>query len=344
MNEPLKTQEPDKKDWEELYSAAREFQLNAPWEWIYSEEILGVENPLNGEVGFCSVLGSGRQEYGLGIYMGETGYNGFLRLASGKVSTQKFFENIDFTVLSMLLVDREVLQKTDLETIRGSKIQFRGKNSWPLIRSVLPGYIPWFLAKDEAVYLCNALQQIREIAGRVSRNELRLFGKENKNKIFTRCFRKGAWIDDWRQPQKPVRAPQTEEAIGAIKEAQILLMKNAAGPLDGEWELDWFVLHSPVKSESGRPFYPLCILAVDKIRGLIIGTRLIEPALTPQRKQDQLIQLLKESRPLPDTIWLHTGSLKALLKPVAESLGINLQTGPLPYLNEARKALNQRFT
>jgi hypothetical protein len=344
MNETLQPQEPDKKDWENLYRTAREFLLAAPWEWINSEELVAIENPLDGEVGFCSVLGAGRQEYGLGIYIGDAGYQAFMQLSSGKVEPEQFFDNVNFPMFSMLLVDRETLQKKDLEIIRSLKLQFRGKNAWPLFRSILPGYIPWFLFKDEALYLTDVMRQVLNIADRIKRNELDLAGKGSKNRVLTRCFREGQWIDEWRQPRPLARRSQTEEAIGAVKEAQLLLLKNSAGPLSGEWELDMFILPGPVKSDSGRPFYPICILAIDKKQGLILNTRLLEPDLTPQNKQDELIRILKETRPMPATIWINSQPVKALLKPVAESLGINLKSGPQPMLAEAKKALIERFS
>jgi hypothetical protein len=302
MDETLQPQEPDKLDWSNLFQAAHQFLQAAPWEWINSEEILAIENVMSGEVGYCSILGSGRQEYGIGIYMGDTGFLAFLKLVAGKIKPERFFDDANFSMLSMLLVDRYTLQKKDLEIIRSTKLQFRGKNAWPLFRSMLPGYIPWFFNKNEALYMTNVLQQVLLVADRIKRNELEITGKESKIRVLTRCFREGKWIDEWRQPKPAAKTPQMEEAIGAVKEAQLLLMKNSAGPLKGEWELDMFTLPGPVKSDSGRPFYPTCILIADRNQGLVLNVKLIEPQLPPSSKQDELIRILKESRPMPAAI------------------------------------------
>ncbi len=343
MEDILKTLEPDQKDWDSLYRTALEFKLAAPWDWISSEEVVAIENQLNSEIGFCSILGSGRQEYGVGIYMGDEGYQGFLKVVSGKIEPENFFSNASFPMFSMLLVDRETMQKKDLEIIHRTRVQFRGKKAWPLFRSVLPGYFPWFLNKDEVLYFIDVLQQILIISDRIKGNDLVLNSREIGNKVLTRRLHEGKWIDEWRQSPKPVVATKENVIIGAVKEAQLLLLKNSAGPLEGEWELDMFSLPSPVKSDNGRPFYPICILVIDKKQGLIVNTRLIEPNLSAENKQDELINILKESLPMPATIWVNSKPVKALLKPLAENLGINLRSGPLPMVTDARRHLMERF-
>lgn len=57
--------EPAKGNWSALYQAAIAFQQAAPWECMDNEDLFAVENPDDGEVGYCSILGSGGEEFDL---------------------------------------------------------------------------------------------------------------------------------------------------------------------------------------------------------------------------------------------------------------------------------------
>ena len=61
--------------------------------------------------------------------------------------------------LTVSFEDRKFLRKPDFQVIKELELKFRGRNSWPLFRSYQPGYLPWYLTKDEARYLTLALQQ-----------------------------------------------------------------------------------------------------------------------------------------------------------------------------------------
>ena len=76
--------EPNQSDWSELYQAALAFQKARPWEWMDSSDLLAVENPDNGETGYYSILGSGGKEFGLGIFLGDQGFNSYIELITGE--------------------------------------------------------------------------------------------------------------------------------------------------------------------------------------------------------------------------------------------------------------------
>lgn len=75
---------PSKEDWSALYQAAIAFQRAAPWEWMSSEDLFAIENPDDSEMGYCSVLGSGGEEFGVGMFVGEDGYERCARLIAGR--------------------------------------------------------------------------------------------------------------------------------------------------------------------------------------------------------------------------------------------------------------------
>lgn len=332
--------EPSKNDWSELYQAATAFQQASPWEWMGNEDLFAVENPHNGEVGYCSILGSGQEEFGLGIFLGDEGFNGYLELISGAAEPEDFDERVMVPMLSMLLVDRGTLQKRDVEVVRSLGLRFRGVNAWPFFRSQRPGYVPWFLEKGEALFLGTAIHQALLVANKVRNNELDLLGKEPEGLILTRCHRGGDWLEEWHKPKILDRTPQIHtKAIGAVNEAQLHLLRSGAPRSSGSWELDIFALPVPVGSAGSRPYFPSCFLAVERKLGLIIGSKIAEPWLTLAEKQDEVIGILEKAGQLPRNIWVKSDKIRMMVEPITNGLGINLHVGKLTTLEEAKASL-----
>lgn len=336
--------EPDKSDWTKLYQSAMEYYRAAPWQWMENDYIFGVENPSNGQTGYCSVLGICQEEYGLGIFVGDNGYQGYLSLLSGERAPEDTVLQATYPTLSMLFVDREYLQKKEHAVIRSLNLRFRGRNAWPLFRSTLPGYAPWFLEKEDALFLSDAIQQALVVSNKVRLEKLNLLGKKSQNMVFTRYYRDGAWREEWRQP-KPVNdnTASQKTPIEAETEAELKLLRKATGKPSGTWELDIFVLPAPVESESGRPYYPLCFLIVDRKMGLILDSRVIEPWLTLSQKQGELIAIFKKNKKLPQTIYVKSAAVKTIVEPLTGILEINLRMGAVPLLEEAQRGLFEYF-
>jgi len=190
--------DPSLAEWGKLYQAALRFREVAPWTWMENEELFAVVDPQGGATGYCSVMGSSNEEFGLGIFIGELGYKRYLELVSGQSVPGNLDEEIMVPLLTLLFVNREELAKEDRAVIRSLGLQFRGRNAWPLFRSQRPGYVPWFLEKEEAFFLTSALEQALVVADGVHRGRLDLFDEVDEDKVLTRyprCDAAGDVVD-----------------------------------------------------------------------------------------------------------------------------------------------------
>ena len=336
---------PLKGDWEKLYQTTLKFYQMAPWTWMEDEDLFAVENPVGGELGYCSILGHGQETFGMDIFLGDPGYARYLEIISSESAAEDSEETLMTPTLLLLFGKRTELQKEELEVIHSLGLQFRGKNAWPLFRSLRPGYAPYFLEKEEAVYLTAALEQALVVADKVRREGLDLFEEVDEDLVFTRYYRNGEWKEEWRRPKylPPDISPKSEPA-SATNEAELLLLRNSAGKLDGSWEMDIFTLPFATGPASQRPYFPLCFLAVDRKQGLIINTSCTESWLSPSQKQDTVLQILKKARPLPQEIWVKSAKIKAVIEPITHSLGINLRIGSLSLLEEVKASLHDHLS
>jgi hypothetical protein len=335
---------PTREDWAKLYQAAIEFQKVSPWTWMRNEDLFAVEDAESGEMGYCSIMGEAKIEFGLSIMLGEKGYKSYLELSAREDESEDFEEGIVTPMLSLLFVSRTQLKKQDLEVIRSLGLQFRGNGAWPYFRSQRPGYVPWFLEKKEAVFLTDALEQSLAVCEEVKNKKLDLFEEADENLVLTRSFRHGKWVEEWREPKISPRDLSPEnEAAELINEADLVLLHNATNKLVGRWEADIFVLPMSILTADSRPAVPSCFLVVDRERGHILDAHITESWLTLPQKREIVIRLLKKARPLPREIWVRSQKVSEILAPIAASLGIELQVGPTPALEEAKAALHERF-
>lgn len=340
--------QPSHSDWSALYQAAITFKDTAPWNWVDNEYLFAVENPVDSEVGYCSILGSGGQEFGLGMLVGEEGYERYLEMLDAEDERQDFEGSVKAPAISMLFVDRNVLQKEDREVIRSLGLRFRGRNAWPFFRSQLPGYVPWFLGKEEVIFLTAAIHQALAVADRIRNGDLDPGATDWEELILTRCYRNGGWVDEWRRPPTGWKYGEEmgEEETSMVQQAELQLVSNRAGEYSGVWELDVFALPMPVAPaapESDRPYYPLCFLAVETRIGLVVGVNLTHPWLTTSEKQDELIQILKKANQVPREVRIKSDELRGIVEPITEALGVRLRVASLPLLEEAKANLYERF-
>jgi len=338
--------QPSKSDWATLHQAAITFKEAVPWNWVDNEGILAVENPDDGEVGYCSILGSGGEEFGLGMFMGEEGYGRYTKLVTGEAEPEDIEESIMARSISMLLVDRDVLQKEDREVIRSLGLRFRGRNAWPFFRSQRPGYVAWFLEKEEVLFLNTAIHQALIVVDEVRSGKLDLSAGDAENLVLTRCYRGGDWVEEWRRaPPTSSQSRETHaENIDPVKQAELYLLRSRTSRASGTWELDIFILPIGIGPASTRRYFPMCFLVVERKLGLIIDSKITEPWLTLSQKQDEVIQILRKANQLPLEIRVKSDKVRGIVEPITRILDIKCRVGSLPMMEQAKASLYEDFS
>ncbi len=136
---------------------------------MYETEIFGVENPETGEVGFVSAMGMMGEHLSVGVYRGADGLYGFRDFQEAGLEAEPF-ALFEIPQLQVSFEDREQLEKQDRDLIKKFDLKFRGKQGYPLFRSIRPGFMPWVITSEEARTLICAIEQTSEVAPRVKKN------------------------------------------------------------------------------------------------------------------------------------------------------------------------------
>ena len=332
---------PTLQEWRPLYEAATKFRQTAAWNWMWDSDIFGVENPLNGETGYCCVLGKNGEFFGLAVYLGIEGLEGYLKMQDGTISKKEDDILHHNKCLLASFKDRNHLQKPDLEIIKELALKFRGSFSWPLFRSYRPGYFPWYLTKEEAVFLTLCLGQSTEIASRFKENP-RLFASPDDKGFFVRIRHDNlVWNDSWCKPTVLRKIVTMTKTID-LQQIENILHKGKR--TNQAWEVDFFYAPAYIAEKGKRPYFPVVFLFVDSYSFFIFNSHISPPDRYSVEFLDQFLKTIENSKLIPAEIRARRDELSAYLGPIAEHLGFKVRLmKKLEALDDARKGMFEYF-
>ena len=120
-------EQPGIEDWKNLFDAAIKFKEVDCWDWMWDSDLFGIQNPKNGEIGYCCVMGKNREHFALGVYLGTEGLEGLNKVQDRDVVK----ENSDLLHFQNCLMasfeDRSDLREKDFEISR--KLPLEGSDS-----------------------------------------------------------------------------------------------------------------------------------------------------------------------------------------------------------------------
>ena len=316
---------PSIQEWRNLYQAAIEFKKLGSWDWMFDSDMFGVQNPDNGEIGYCCILGNLGEVFGLIVYLGTDGLEGCVRLQSGEIPTDEFALLTSQKCLELSFEDRRFLDKRDLQVINDLGLKFRGRNSWPLFRDFCPGCYPWYLTNDEAKYLALALQQAIGVSLRFKKNPDMLIPPEEDQFLVRVPEREGEtlrWRDEWLKPPPLEKVRVVGEPVD---ESRLDRIKGASSGQKIVWEMDFFYLPRPVREGEERPYFPYVSLCVDHYSGLILDADVAQPSKHASQFLAQFLDNIAGVKSLPKEILVRREEVFQLFEPVSSRLGINLR-------------------
>jgi len=338
------------EEWRMLYDLAIQLRNLTPWDWMFEDELFGVQNPANKEIGYVSIMGNLGDFLSLAIYPNSAGLVSWqnMRQSAEKYQGQAnlTLEMAQYYLLQQCLIvsfeDRAVLDKTDLEIIKKLGLKFRGSQAWPQFRSHAPGDTPWYLTMEEAEYLRLALSQVLDVARRVKKDGPEILSSGDPSQYLVRVATLSGdsliWSDQWLTPQ-----PIIESSVRAALDENKLNRLKAAKPLKhGIWELDCFFLPGGGISErkDERPYFSYVFLCVDRTSGLVIGTDLARYQTSQPRFAEMLINCMANSPALPLEICVKRDEVRRWVMPLAQRLDIKLTLSrKLPVLSKLVKSL-----
>jgi hypothetical protein len=333
---------PTLDQWRDLYAAAAVLFADAPWEWIYEDEIFGVRDPDTGQVGYVSIMGHNGEHLALAVYQGEAALRDFRIMATGQASEDRPEFLLEIPQLQASFENREELLPEDREVIKALGLKFRGRLAWPHFRSYVPGCLPWLLTAAEARWLTAALEQAVEVTRRYKQDRSLLPPLE-KGHYLVRTLTTQGWTDQWLTPTLPDgRAPLP------VDRSQIAaaVAKLRRGPMTLQVDVFAMLGTSVQENRGDRPQLPYSLLLVDADSSFVLGVDVLsaDPNLDAMWEgvPAKLTACLQKAGVLPKKVVVRGEEMRRLLAPWAAAIGCEIKASrSLKALDQVRSELLQ---
>ncbi|MGO4500760.1 hypothetical protein AB4114_33355 [Paenibacillus sp. 2RAB27] len=330
------------EQWQTLYDAAAAFKKAECWSYFTNAHIFGVENPVNGEIGYCCIMGNGGELYGLAVYLGTEGLETLFKMMDGETDIDLMYSQY---CLMLSFDSRTELYPDELKQIKELGLKFRGANAWPTFRFYEPGFVPWPIQNEEQVqFLSLALQQAIEVV-QVYKSNPDAIIREEDDTFLTRVSKRDrknlVWSDQWIKP-KPLNKAN-DYVVTPLDELRLAKAKRSLKGIAGIWEIDCFFAPMPI-DEGDRPFYPMMGLIVDQESEQILQYGLTEKFGIPDKIAGLLLELIEKAQVIPKEIGVCNEETFHYIRQILKAFEIKAYlTNVLPALEEAKEGMLDYF-
>lgn len=331
--------------WRELLDAAIAFRAQEPWEWLYDRDAFALIDAQD-RPWFSSVLGAGKQIYGLVFYRGVAGLR-FLMDAKrgGGVPPRDAAMRQDAVMLDW--GDKQAMQPEDLDVLRrlDHAPRPRERLGWPCFRDHTPGLFPWFLDAQGAADLTRGLRAT------IATSELALAHPgffapcDTAPDLLPTLDLETAITGNLRPDQIEWRrwiVPEPEAPPAITPGPQFTLLAQL--PVARKLSVEFDIVHSftPI-GDQRRPYFPRLALMADKGSGFIYAVVLARNE-TPWEDTVREIwsKALQSIRGRPESVLVRRPEWMDALRPLAEACGVQLRLcDSLPAIDEAVESLDR---
>lgn len=337
--------QPTLDDWRRLYVLMDRVKALAPWTWMDEAALFGVQNPDTGEQGFVSVMGSLGEHFAIGLYLGARGLYGFWEMQN---SSAEFNPELLLTTpqLQASFEDRDQLHPHDRALIKQLGLKYRGRQAWPMFRSLRPSFVPWYLDQAEARFLALGLEQLLDVAPRYHLKPSLFRGPTPDHYLF-RVSRRAAESIAWEDQVMAASAPEPLSLNLRMNMDALAFVKSLPATRQ-QVEMDLFMMLSGVQ-EAGpdaRPYFPHVLLSLEVSNKVVLGADIIPPLPSLERVYEEApgyaVAHLAQAKVRPAVISVRHEVLYQVLGPVAKELGVKLlKRRHLSHLDRAKASLMQ---
>lgn len=331
--------------WRSLYHNSLRLRELRPWESLYDSDVFGVLDPVAGQTGYCCIMGALGQVFALCIYRGSQGLEIYRRMQAGEFPAA----SDDMVALQHCLMgefeDRAALEKEDLAIIKALGLKCRGHGAYPVFRSYLPGYCPWFLTEEEAEFLALGFEAAIHFVARFRAQPdiLRQQSEQSAGRYLVCVSRNRAessrsWTMSWQAPDPLPEAPNVGQPVPQELLSEILSKKLTRTTA---WEVGSFIMANARITDRDRPYYATILLALHCESEIILDSDTIpsfENANVALR--DFILSTIRNYQVLPEEIRVCNATVAEALKPIAALLGITCSLRKeLPTLLEVKRSM-----
>ncbi|MBN1539178.1 MAG: hypothetical protein JW939_03465 [Candidatus Thermoplasmatota archaeon] len=231
-----------------------------PWKDLSDDDIFGVEYSKG--VAYCSVIGHTMENRGVVFHLGDEGFRGLIGTMEGPENPLDAL--MIWRALSVSFDDRRLLKEKDLEIIRDSGRKFRGRGEWPVFKSFIPGYVPWYISDEEASVLVELLSLFVTAFNEITRNRKRVSRSIRGVNVLKHTKKGNIW-----RIKKPDLS--SEITIPVMEDKTFRKLDKELPRVQKVLEMSCEPLRSPVREGKDRPFIPITVFMADRDSKMVLS-------------------------------------------------------------------------
>jgi hypothetical protein len=313
--------------WQEFYKVAAQFRDMAPWRWMYDSDLFGVENPENGEIGWCSIMGNAEEHFALGVYKGAAGIESFWWLAElgdeGLDMLNPEHLNAAFGQLCWMISfeDANMVYPENKKHLKELGITFRGKGQWITATTNEPGFHPWPIEEKDLPFLILCLQQAMNVAIRTEDKPDLLDEERWLVRKPTQVGNELQWEDTYLEEED---IPEVEYEPIEPSETFLQTIKGMKR-VEGAMMLGTFLLrHEIQETPKDRPWNPFLLVTLQYGSGLVVTQDMIRYNELEKSLEPFLLDLYKTIGVVTTQLGYHHRPVGELLEKICQKADIQL--------------------
>ncbi len=338
---PLKSKGEMPSQWSRLFHLATEFHELSPWRWLDDDQIFAVQHPETGEYAYCSVMGTMEEEFGLAAFIGQDGLEYLRRILASPVVNQDFIYDNHSMVLSFC--SRGELSPKDHDLIKQEGSHFHGENKWPLFRSMVPGYYPWYLSDEEAEWFSVILERAIDICSRAKSDlEIKEFSQHEVCLAQSAVKKKDkvVWQDTFVSKSGAQKGEEFSKLL--VSEIDLQRLKSNSKKYNVPLEIGVFYSPEPVQENPDeKPYFPVVFVAAERKKQMIVFHEMFLPVNKDRLIQSAFLSLLENLNAIPREVWM-TREMYLILNPILDRLSLSvMQVERLPIIENVKSSMHQ---
>ncbi len=326
----------DPKVWEALFACADRYVAAKPWRHMGDAETFGVYDAASGRSGWGVSLGQLGENFGFAFYQELQGLQQLRRIITSQ--GHDFFDDFDniatMNVLNYNWAPKDELDPYDLGILKQTGRLLKGAKLLHQFSSYRPGYSPWPLDEDEALFMIRGLE-----AGMLMAENLPVFKKVPPGGLPLWKFEKGRW-------EQCVVIPEAwaPEPYGTFVPDDITMarFKAKSGTSHAMWEAGHFYQPGNI-GDRARPYHIHFMAVTDSETGYLFPLFPVPPdEPVPLAMMRAIAGAVESAHQRPSEIFFSEQRLLDSLKKVLAELNIKATfKSRLPAIEEVKKGTGE---
>lgn len=267
-----------------------------PWTFLSENDIFGIQIPGSEKKYFVSIMGGAGEHYALAAYEGTHAILDFWELSQ----PDTWYRPEDLLTIPHLMVsfeNKEEIEPAARKQLREFGFNFMGKNAWPDLKHVKPGFVPEMPEEEALADLVMILEQTMHVVNRAKISPDFILPETMDEDMYLMRTNTSPGKDDWKDTYWKLELPSIPYTIefSTFDKKKIRGLKRTNYTI----QADIAITNKVIASPGQKPYFACMFIMIHKQTQMVLDFELLSPtdgihkmyAKFPQLLIDKILRL-----------------------------------------------------